>query len=636
MSGLCGYLNTVRDARSRGDADGDDAQALAGMAASMACFDSSPVRMLADGPCGVAVAACAGSVSMHSRSGLLAAVWGRAVLDGSTDQVAARLAELWTLRGAHACAELSGPFAACIVDGATGEVLLAVDRGGVHTMHYQSSPHGLLFGSSAAAVQAHPRACGELDQQALYNYLYFHMIPAPRTVYRDQQRLLPGEFLLYRRGRLERGTYWKMRYSENRELPFGVLKQQFLGTLEHSVRQAAEGGGKVGAFLSGGTDSSTLAGMLGKVTGAPASTYSIGFDVDGYDEMEYARIAARHFKTDHHELYVTADDVTAAIPRIAAVCDQPFGNSSAVPAYYCARMAHADGITRLLGGDGGDELFGGNERYARQAVFSRYERLPSSVRQMLVEPLLFGVAGKLDTALLRKARSYIEQALVPMPARLETYNLLQRYGAAQVLHADFLAGIDPGAALGQLNARYWETDGLSQINRMQSIDLLYTLADNDLRKVRQACELAGVEATFPFLSDDMLAFSSHLLPDAKLNGTKLRYFFKQALRGYLPNAILRKKKHGFGLPFGHWLQTNAGLRTLAFDSLSDLKARRIVRADFIDRLMQTLVREHPAYHGTMVWVLMMLEQWLRQHTTRRAAGLPSGAEGISADLAPKV
>ena len=627
MSGLCGYLNTARDERGP--------QQLSGMAASMARFDSSPVRMLTDGPGGVAVAACADSFSLHNRDGVLAAVWGRAALEGGTEQVAARLVELWKARGPLACAELSGPFAACIVDTASGQVLLAVDRGGVHSMHYQNLRQGLLFGSSAAALQAHHDADGELDRQALYQYLYFHMIPAPRTVYRGQHRLLPGEFLHYRHGRMERGTYWKMAYRENRDLPFSVLKQQFLGTLEQSVRQAAEGEGKVGAFLSGGTDSSTLAGMLGKVTGQQANTYSIGFDVDGYDEMRYARIAARHFETAHHELYVTADDVAAAIPRLAAVCDQPFGNSSAIPAYYCAGMARADGVTRLLGGDGGDELFGGNERYARQAVFSRYERLPSALRQIVLEPLLFGLAGKLDLALLRKARSYVEQALVPMPARMETYNLLQHYGPEQVLHGDFLDSIDAGAALGQLNARYWETHGLSQINRMQAIDLLYTLADNDLRKVRSACELAGVDAVFPFLSDDMLAFSSRLPPCDKLNGTRLRYFFKRALDGHLPRAILRKKKHGFGLPFGHWLQSHAGLRGLAFDSLSDLKARRIVRADFIDTLTHKLVAEHPAYHGTMVWVLMMLEQWLRQHATRRAAGSPADAAEIAADLAPR-
>ena len=132
----------------------------------------------------------------------------------------------------------------------------------------------------------------------------------------------------------------------------------------------------------------------------------------------------------------------------------------------------------------------------------------------------------------------------------------------------------------------------------------------------------------------MLAFSARLPPQAKLNGTQLRYFFKLALREHLPRQILRKQKHGFGLPFGHWLQTHAGLRALAYDSLSDLKARRIVRAGFIDELTDKLVPQHPAYHGTMVWVLMMLEQWLRQHATRRAGDLPSGVAETAAGPAP--
>jgi asparagine synthase (glutamine-hydrolysing) len=629
MSGLCGFLGTARE-------NADDAQTvLANMAAQLSSFDSSPIRTLTDGSCGVAVAARANSLSMHRKDGLLVAVWGRPMLAGSADQVATRLIDLWVVRGPQACGALSGGFALCILDSVSGQALLAVDRAGIHTMHYQQVPHGLLFGSSGAALQAHPMARSELDRQAIYDYLYFHMIPAPRTIYRDQQRLLPGEYLLYRRGKPERGAYWTMQFDEHHSVPFGALKQEFLLTLEESVRQASSDG-KVGAFLSGGTDSSTLAGLLGKPGGPRASTYSIGFDAPGYDEMAYARIAARHFNTDHHELYVTADDVVAAVPRIAAASDQPFGNSSVVPAYYCARMARADGITRLLGGDGGDELFGGNERYARQAVFSRYEQIPSSARQMLVEPLLFGVAGKLDLALLRKARSYVEQALVPMPARLETYNLLQRYGPALMLNADFFASIDPGSTLAQLNLCYWESQGLSQINRMQALDLRYTLADNDLPKVRMACELAGMEVAFPFLSDEMLAFSARLPPCAKLNGTKLRYFFKLALRDHLPRAILRKKKHGFGLPFGYWLQRHNGLQSLAYDSLSDLKKRRIVRADFIDSLMQTMVSEHPAYHGTMVWVLMMLEQWLSRQSRWQPSDLRSDAAEIAADLAPRV
>ena len=609
MSGLCGYLHTVRQ---DDDGPGVAQRLLAAMSAPLGSHDSSEIRTMTDGPCGVAVAAGADSVSMHRQDGVLTAVWGRPTLDGCAKQLAYRLKQRWDQQGPQACAELAGPFAVCIVDGASGQVLLAVDRSGIHSISYQNVAQGLLFASSATALQAHPYADGTLDPQAIYNYLYFHMIPAPQTIYRGQQRLQPGEYLHYRRGQLVRGAYWTMQFDEQQQLPFEVLKAQFLATLEDAVRQAA-GEGRVGAFLSGGTDSSTLAAMLAKVHSEPPRTYSIGFDVPGYDEMSYARIAAHHFGTRHHEQYVTADDVAAAVPRIAAAFDQPFGNSSAVPAFYCARMAHADGIKRLLGGDGGDELFGGNERYARQAVFSRYEQLPAALRQCLLEPMLFGLGDGMQLPLLRKARSYIRQALVPMPARLETYNLLQRYGPEQVLEKDFLACVDAGAPLSQLNRCYDESHGLSQINRMQALDLRYTLADNDLRKVCTACELAGIDAAFPFLNDDLLAFSARLPPRDKLHGTRLRYFFKKALSDTLPNPILRKKKHGFGLPFGHWLQQSAGLRSLAFDSLHQLKHRHIVRADFIDQLMTARLAEHPAYHGTMVWLLMMLEQWLHLH-----------------------
>ncbi|GJJ03149.1 hypothetical protein RugamoR64_36870 [Duganella rhizosphaerae] len=601
MSGLCGYLAAA-------DAGGVQ-QTLAGMASPLARFDDSPIRMVAAARGGVAVAAAADSVSLHGAGGVLVAVWGRPLLNGCGENLAERFAALWLINGAKACAALSGPFALCAMADGGGQLLLAIDRSGVHAMHYQQVRQGVLFASSAAALQAHPHAVGTLDPQALYNYLYFHTVPAPRTVYRGQRRLQPGEYVQYRHGHLETGDYWKIEYQEQSATPFGELKQQFLATLESSVRRCA-GGARTGAFLSGGTDSSTLAGMLASVSGSAPPTYSIGFDVAGYDEMHYARIAARHFGADHHELYVTAGDVAKAIPRIAAASDQPFGNSSAVPAYYCANLARTDGVTRLLGGDGGDELFGGNERYADQAVLSRYEQLPSALRQVALEPLLFGLTGKLNLGLLRKARSYVTQAVVPMPARMETYNLLHRYGPAAVLHADFLASIDERAPGDQMSDCYWQDKGLSQISRMQTLDLRYTLADNDLRKVSLACELGGVDVAFPFLSDEMLAFSARLSPRDKLNGTQLRYFFKRALRGYLPAAILRKKKHGFGLPFGHWLQQDAGLQSLVLDSLSDLKKRKIIREDFIERLMHTLLAEHPGYHGTMVWVLMMLEQWL--------------------------
>jgi asparagine synthase (glutamine-hydrolysing) len=403
-----------------------------------------------------------------------------------------------------------------------------------------------------------------------------------------------------------------MRFQEDGKASLGELKEEFLGLLRSSVR-AASAGQKVGSFLSGGTDSSTIAGILCEVGGAPAQTYSIGFEAQGYDEMAYARLASRHFGTAHHEYYVTPDDVVAAIPQIAAVFDQPFGNASAVPSYYCARLAHADGITRMLGGDGGDELFGGNERYAKQSVFALYEKVPSLLRKGLLEPAVFGFPGGSYVKVVRKARSYIEQASVAMPARLETYNLLGRYGAAEVFDADFLRAADQGQPLASLQHVYGQSDAPSLINRMLALDLKITLADNDLPKVMKACELAGVEVAFPFLNDAMVAFSARLTPQQKLNGQQLRWFFKEALRGFLPDDIITKEKHGFGLPFGVWLQQHAGLRQLAGDSLSDLKRRGVVRAEFIDRLLGQHLAEHAGYHGTMVWVLMMLEQWFQRH-----------------------
>lgn len=625
MSGLCGWF-AARDALSPtllAEMAAALPGTLTGMSTTAVDSDGNPGG---DGMRGAA--AVAGMASLYRHDGVIVAWCGQPLLGGAPLQ-ADQLVRRWRAQGPQACASLSGPFALAILDETSGEALLAIDRSGIHGLHYRHAD-GLFFASTADALRADPALLdklGKLDPQALHDYLYFHMVPAPATIYQGQQRLLPGEYLYLRAGRLHRGSYWSLAFDETAHagVSFASLKSEFLRILQASVRRASAGvgdGDRVGAFLSGGTDSSTLAGVLGQVSGQPAATYSIGFDAPGYDEMDYARIAARHFGTDHHEYYVTPDDVVSAVPLIAAAFDQPFGNASALPAYYCARMARADGVTRLLGGDGGDELFGGNERYARQAVFERYDKLPALLRQAVLEPLLFQLAAGSRISLLCKARSYIEQASLALPARLETYNLLQRYGHGTVLEPSFLDSIDAGAPLASLNQAYWRSDGHSQINRLLALDMKFTLADNDLPKVMTACQLAGVDAAFPLLDDEMVAFAARLAPGQKLHGTRLRHFFKQALRDTLPRAILRKQKHGFGLPFGLWLQQHAGLRSLAFDSLSALKHRHIVRAHFIDDLQQRHVAEHPAYHGTMVWVLMMLEQWLQQHQHQQQPDRP--------------
>jgi len=326
--------------------------------------------------------------------------------------------------------------------------------------------------------------------------------------------------------------------------------------------------------------------------------------------MEYARIAARHFGARHHEYYVTPDDVVAAIPKLARIFDQPFGNSSAVPAYYCARLARQDGVERMIGGDGGDELFGGNARYATQHVFSLYENVPRPLRRWLAEPVARRMP--MNVPPLRKVRRYIEQAATPMPARTENYNLLHRFGNERIFLADVLRRIDTGQPLALQSEAYFNPSAKSLINRQLAMDMKFTLADNDLPKVIRACELAGLPVAFPMLDSRVVEFALRLEPRLKLKGTTLRYFFKEALRGFLPDAIINKPKHGFGLPFGPWVLSHGRLRELAFDSLSSLKRRQIFNEAMIDDLPAQL-QEHPPYYGTLVWILMMLEQWFQHH-----------------------
>ena len=558
-----------------------------------------------------------GLIDIHAGKEIVSAIIGRPhFMEPELELVrlqkgAARtLADVFASVGEQAFAKLSGAFGAIIINPTRRSAAIAIDRMGVYSLTHAVAGGSFLFSTSCDAINAHPDACPEIDVQAIYNYLYFHMIPAPATIYRDYRRLLPGEYAVFETGSIRHGQYWSMRFAEGERAPFADLKEEFITELRDAVREASTGN-EVGCFLSGGTDSSTMAGLLGQVSGAPARTYSIGFDEPGYDEMNFARLAAKHFGTDHHEYYVTPDDIVAAIPLIADIYDQPFGNSSAVPTYYCARMASRDGIERLIGGDGGDELFGGNERYAKQYVFSLYENVPQRLRTGFLSPLLAKLP--IGVPVLSKAKSYVEQAAIPMPARLETYNLLDRIGRERMFTPEFLSQINGDAPLLHIDGIYRSSSAQSLINRMLSLDFRLTLADNDLPKVVNACALANMEVAFPMLGDGVVAFSARLAPDLKLKGTKLRYFFKEALRGFLPDEIITKQKHGFGLPFGHWLTKHHPLQGMVADSLRQLKGRGIVNPAFLDDLITDHLSAHAGYYGTMVWVLMMLELWLQKH-----------------------
>lgn len=526
--------------------------------------------------------------------------------DGAGGQAALeRVANAYRRDGESAIAGLGGGGAIFIMHRNEPRAVVATDRLGSCPVYYAETAGGVYAGCALRWLSKREGVDAALDPQALFHYLYAHAIAGPRTIHRGVNRLLPGEALAVTAGRARKVGLWRPVYQEPKRGSQAPAKAKFQALVERAVSRCVDER-PVGAFLSGGTDSSTVAGMLGRVTGAAPRTFSIGFDAEGYDETAFARAAARHFNAEHHEYFVTPDDVADAIPRIAAGYDQPFGNASVVPAYYCARLACDAGVALLLGGDGGDELFGGNERYAKQWIFSLYGHIPGALRRGLVEPLALRVP---QVGPLRKVRSYVGQARLPLAERSEAYNLLYRLGVDRVLSADFLAQVDTGEPLRLIGETMAAEGAHSHVNRMLARDLRFTLADDDLIKARGACALAGVDSAFPLLDDDLVRFSLTLPPSWKLRRTRLRPFFKDALRDFLPPEVIAKQKHGFGLPFGVWLAEDRRLRELAGDSLLGLKSRDIVRPEFLDSLLDRWLPAHPAYYGTLVWVLMMLEQW---------------------------
>lgn len=512
--------------------------------------------------------------------------------------------------GVRAPEAVAGDFAIAFRD-TDGRTFLAIDRFAVRTLCYRQVGNQLLFAERADELAD---ASTEVDPQAIFNYLYSHAIASPRTIYKDIFRVPPAHYVLFEDGRLTVAPYWVPVFEEAAPQPFERLRDEFRALLQQATARQLDGG-KAGCFLSGGTDSSTVAGMIGLAHGTPAATYSIGFEAEGYDEMAFARIAVGQFHTEHHEYYVKPEDLVRSIPMVAASYDQPFGNSSALPAYYCAKMAADDGVTRILAGDGGDELFGGNSRYAKQRVFDWYQHIPGAIRRGLMEPLLnTKLAGSLP--LVRKAASYVEQASVPMPDRLKMYNLITRLGIDQALTKEFLAQVDISSPLLHQRKVWAAAHTGNNTNRELAFDWRYTLAESDLPKVCGTTSLAGLDVGFPMLDDDLLAFSLRLPVDFKLKGLKLRWFFKEALRGFLPEEIITKKKQGFGLPFGVWVTRDEALRNLAFESVRSLVDRGILRAEFVEALLTKHLYEHPGYFGEMIWISMMLEHWLRARAAR--------------------
>jgi asparagine synthase (glutamine-hydrolysing) len=536
--------------------------------------------------------------------------------DGDAARPAAdRVAAAYRRLGPALFTTARGHYAVAIADTAARRLLLAVDRMGVGTVAFATTGDGsVVFGSHVGDVARHADVRASLRLQALFDFMYFHMVPAPDSAWAGVAKLRRGHVATWEPGRHAIAPHWQPRFARTQTAPLPELRDRLFAALRAGVGRAVAGPGPVGAFLSGGLDSSTVAGLLAETpAGRPARTFSIGFAAEGYNELEYARLAARQFGADAVEVEVTPAHIREVIPLLAAGYDEPFGNSSAVPTFVCARAAREQGLARLLAGDGGDELFGGNRHYSRQGVFELYYRVPEPFRTALLDRALRPLLPVDGPFPLGKLRSYLDQARIPLPRRLKSWDFMYRTPADAVFAASFLAGVDRTHPDALADPVYAEPATDEYLDRLLYFDWEFVLADNDLRKVGRSCELAGIEVRYPMLDDDVVDVSLQLPPEQKVSGQQLRPFYKRAMQGFLPDGILTKSKHGFGLPFGVWLKTSPPLKAMVADAFAGLRTRGLFAPAFLDAVLREHESGHASYYGYAIWDLVMLEQWLAVH-----------------------
>jgi asparagine synthase (glutamine-hydrolysing) len=412
-------------------------------------------------------------------------------------------------------------------------------------------------------------------------------------------------------------AYWHPRYAAPRHCSPSEeheLRDELRERLRTSVRREIEGvpGAEIGAFLSGGLDSSAVLGLAAECLERRLPTFTVRFDVPGYDESAYAALAARRFGARAHVYTLTSRDMACDLDHIARVFDEPFGNSSAAGAHHCAKLAGEAGVRTMLSGDGGDELFAGGSDYVLMQRFELFGRLPATLRA--------GIASTLErlpwidrVPTLERARRYVRRARIPMPARIRSYEYLTPSTYPDVFTPEFLGSIDPRGALGSVEHTYALAGSADELHRHLHLAMCTVVADNDVPKVRRSCELEGIEARFPLLDDALHEFVASVPSNVLVKHLHERALYRDALRGFLPAAIIDKRKHCFTHPLRVWLGEPSPLRHAVVESLQRFAHRGIVRADLLDRLIVEPALAARPEMTRLMWYMAVLERWLQSH-----------------------
>jgi asparagine synthase (glutamine-hydrolysing) len=519
--------------------------------------------------------------------------------------------------GTDAIGRFDGMFGLAIWDRRTNSLLLARDRIGIKPLHYADVNGRLYFGSEIKSLLCAPDLPRDIDLAALDHYLSFLYTPPEGSMFRHVRKLPPGHLLKWCDGRIEVERYWQVPVGESFNGSDEDAVNGLRDVLAEAVRSHLVSDVPLGAFLSGGIDSSLVVGMMSQVSGARVKTFSIGFDEPRYDELEHARRVADHFGTDHHE-FVVKPDAVGILDRLIAHFDEPFADSSAIPTWYVSEMARRH-VTVVLSGDGGDELFGGYDRYLphpRVAAFDRFS--PRGARWL---------AAAAATTLPHGAKGKNFLRHVGRDDRGRYLDSIRFFSAdekpallAPAIRAA-LTGSDPEAAA----ARRFERFGsLPWPGQMMRFDAETYLPEDVLTKVDRMSMAHSIESRVPLLDNNVIAFAASL-PDAmKIRAGRRKHVLKEVAASLLPPEILNRPKQGFGVPLDVWFRGN--LRELFADTL--LSPASLQRGYFQQSFVRRLVDEHVTKkrdHTLRLWQLVVFERWNRCYMDagRRPGSLPS-------------
>jgi asparagine synthase (glutamine-hydrolysing) len=511
--------------------------------------------------------------------------------------------------GPEAIRALRGMFALGIWDANHRQLLLARDRLGKKPLFYFAGPSSFAFASELQSLLEDPSVPRVPDLEAIRYYLTYRYVPSPYSAFQGIRKLPPAHYLLLKDGQLRLNRYWTLHYAEKSHEPEEVLSERLRGSLEEAVRLRMISDVPIGAFLSGGLDSSAVVALMSRLSGAPVKTFSIGFEEDAFSELPYARSIARRFGTDHHE-FVVKPDAVSILPLLVRHFGEPFADSTAVPQYYLSKLAR-EHVTVVLAGDGGDEAFGGYDRYVATLATRPTDRIPSPLRNGLAGVIRRLSKFPLSTPFLLRTSRFL-RALSDDPQRryarwVSHFDLQQQAALFSSAFLKQVRGIDPERLVLDV---YQQTDATHLLDATLDVDVRTYLPDDLLVKVDITSMANSLEVRAPLLDHPLMEMAASLPPSLKIQGLEKKYLLKRAMADLLPVEILNRPKQGFIVPIDHWFRHD--LQEMAYDTLLDPRSlgRGYFRPEVVRRLLDEHVRGVQNFHRQL-WNLLMLELWHR-------------------------